>query len=217
MLGDSFVFGWGVELNDSLPKQLESILNSRQDNLDYEVLNLGLGGDIFDEVESFKAIGLKYNPDLVILCLNPTDLENESLRGELAKEIMGEYKAKGATINQIELNHKVSDLVSLRPFDEKWQGIENPLNDLTLILENKDVKLLIYSFMSNGVVNEKFLDFTYKHPAVYFEKTDIMDGTSTDIILHPLDTHPTPLAYKLHTKKIYETLIKQGLIPSNLK
>lgn len=65
-LGDSVVYGYGLELEDTIPKNLEKALNEKGESA--EVLNLGVSGyDTIQAVEFFKEVGLKLNPDRVIL------------------------------------------------------------------------------------------------------------------------------------------------------
>ncbi|MFH0912663.1 MAG: hypothetical protein V1884_00035 [Candidatus Omnitrophota bacterium] len=68
MLGDSETFSFMLPQKDTLPAQLESLLNQRPGSLRYEVLNFGVEGySTFQELEMLKTKGLKYNPDLIIL------------------------------------------------------------------------------------------------------------------------------------------------------
>lgn len=74
IIGDSFTFGWGVDLKDCWVKILEKELN--ESGLDVEILNLGKGGaspvDYIQTAE--KAISI-LKPDLVVLCaLQANDL-----------------------------------------------------------------------------------------------------------------------------------------------
>lgn len=41
-VGDSIAFGWEVSQEDTYGKQLESILNARNDGVHYEVINAGI-------------------------------------------------------------------------------------------------------------------------------------------------------------------------------
>lgn len=65
-LGDSVVYGYRIELEDTLPKRLEQKL--RRAGLTVEVLNLGVSGyETEQQVEFFKEVGLAFKPDLVVL------------------------------------------------------------------------------------------------------------------------------------------------------
>jgi hypothetical protein len=68
-LGDSFIYGAGVELEDSCLKNLERLLNSNSKaGRRYEVLNLGMRAIGEKQMfELFKEIGARYQPDMVLL------------------------------------------------------------------------------------------------------------------------------------------------------
>lgn len=66
-LGDSFAFGWGVESHESFLKVLERLLR-REDGTSIEVVNAGIPGfGTYEELQLLRAIGLRYEPDLVLL------------------------------------------------------------------------------------------------------------------------------------------------------
>lgn len=72
-IGDSGMFGWGVEQEEPFLAVLEKNLNAKAQNKTWEVLNLGTPSyNTHQEVEMLKYKGLKYNPDMVILhwCFN---------------------------------------------------------------------------------------------------------------------------------------------------
>ncbi len=68
-LGDSFVFGWGVEEEKTFVRVMERELNaSNKFAKKVEVLNFGVPGySTFQEVELLKEKGLEFNPDAVII------------------------------------------------------------------------------------------------------------------------------------------------------
>jgi hypothetical protein len=75
LLGDSFVFGWGVEAEESVGKVMEE----RDDNLD--VINAGCSGwSTKQEVAFFKEEGLRYHPDIVLLFFCENDPYENPLR-----------------------------------------------------------------------------------------------------------------------------------------
>ena len=68
VLGDSFVWGFGVEQNQIFTEQLENLLTN------VEVINAGVSGYSTDqELLWFKSEGVKYSPDLVILVVSGID------------------------------------------------------------------------------------------------------------------------------------------------
>lgn len=70
VLGDSFTFGMAVELEETWPKQLESLLNRDRRA---EVINFGvMGYDTTQEAEALRQKAMRFHPDLVVIgyCLN---------------------------------------------------------------------------------------------------------------------------------------------------
>ena len=67
-LGDSVLFGWGVEYQDSYLPVLASLLAESHPGVAIEVINTAVPGyNTVMEVETLKLKGLAYRPDLVII------------------------------------------------------------------------------------------------------------------------------------------------------
>lgn len=65
-LGDSVVYGYGLELDYTIPKQLEKRFQKNKDPV--EVLNLGVSGyETSQAVEFFKELGFALQPDTVLV------------------------------------------------------------------------------------------------------------------------------------------------------
>lgn len=82
VLGDSYTFGQGVKRDETFPKKLEKMLNSKNGQIKFEVINLGFCGlNTVGELEmlaerginpitwqpDYKYRGLAYKPDLILL------------------------------------------------------------------------------------------------------------------------------------------------------
>jgi lysophospholipase L1-like esterase len=87
-LGDSVVYGYGVKLEDTLPKQLEGVFKRNDRPID--VLNFGVSGyDSEQEIELLKEKGLKYKPDVVVVGYTLNDVRYASLELDKLSEQLG--------------------------------------------------------------------------------------------------------------------------------
>lgn len=85
MLGDSVVFGWGVDDEVTFVRRLETELNARGDGRRYEVINTGhLMYDTTQEAALLAQEGLALDPDLVILVYVVNDVEPTAILVEEA-------------------------------------------------------------------------------------------------------------------------------------
>lgn len=71
-LGDSIIYGYSLEANQTIPRQLEAVF--QEEGKAVEVLNLGVSGyETEQEVEFFKEVGRKYKPDVVLVGVSLND------------------------------------------------------------------------------------------------------------------------------------------------
>lgn len=75
-LGDSSIFGWGVDMTETSLHLLEQRLNQQASGKRYDVINFAVPGyNTAIETEVFLKKCLKYDPDLVILHFNTNDYD----------------------------------------------------------------------------------------------------------------------------------------------
>lgn len=78
VVGDSYIFGAGVEESATLPMQLEARLAARAVGRPVEVLNFGVGGyNALQETELIRTRVLAFEPDLLIWVYYINDLEQQ--------------------------------------------------------------------------------------------------------------------------------------------
>ena len=85
VVGDSYVFGYGVEMEDTFCHQLEALLNLdaelTSDGSVFEVVNLGVGGyTTRDEALVVEHRALPLNPALIIVAYVLNDPETEAIQ-----------------------------------------------------------------------------------------------------------------------------------------
>ena len=97
-LGDSVMFGWGVDDGLDYLSVLERRLNEREPKTAWEVVNTAVPGyNTVMEVETLKRRGLAYAPDIVILgyCVNdlslPQFVEAEPDVFSLRRSFLGDF------------------------------------------------------------------------------------------------------------------------------
>lgn len=89
-VGDSYTYGWGVDLDQSYPKQLETLLSKKTPT---EVLNLGVFGyNAEQDLDTLRSSAVPYKPDLILYEFYWDDLlpvRPELLRRESFEARMG--------------------------------------------------------------------------------------------------------------------------------
>lgn len=80
LLGDSFTFGWGLEVEQTIGRQLEEMLMASNSTRRFTVINAGVEGyGPWQERIRLREIGFALEPDIVILQLYPGNDINNSL------------------------------------------------------------------------------------------------------------------------------------------
>ena len=80
LLGDSFTFGWGLEIDQTIGRQLEGMLMASNSTRRFTVINAGVEGyGPWQERIRLHEIGFALEPDIVILQLYPGNDINNSL------------------------------------------------------------------------------------------------------------------------------------------
>lgn len=154
-LGDSIVFGYGIDLEDTFLKILERKLNSMGDNIKYEIINFGVGGyNIIQELETFKTKVLNYTPDIILIgyTLNdPAEANNPSDQIQLSEQ-------KECYINF--LNIKIN--CYFKNFFKKFKTalfIKDKIRNIILRLKiDKEADLILHNFRQYYINKEKWVN-----------------------------------------------------------
>lgn len=227
MLGDSIVWGHGLELQDTFAKQLESLLNEVSDQK-FEVLNFGVSGySTQQEVELFRVKAKEYDPDLVIVgyCLN--DFEESSVEGEAFKRLYYDIFSKSYLYDHLK---RVIAGVSYNQF-----GYMADAPPAQFDLREQFRLLGTYSGGRKNLVVifptlENFGNYLYAigHRRIKdaieglnYEILDLLDVyrlcDAESLILEPLDrTHPNAFGILLAAQATLEVLAEKQLVPIEL-
>lgn len=91
VLGDSFTWGVGLDVGETIPKQLEDALRAGWPGQKVEVINAALpGSNTVDQLLLLEDRALTYDPDMVVLIYNLNDID---FKPELAPMSYDETRA----------------------------------------------------------------------------------------------------------------------------
>lgn len=178
VVGDSYVEGAEVELNDTFVKQLEKLLNnSNSKSTKYEVINFGTVSYNSDhEYVVIKEKVSKYNPDLVILVFFFNDLDafnKSSLLTVQGDKILPLYPIKPPIQPKVSWARKITtELISRSVLwdylmNRKLYGQAPELllefhNFKTAILGETETDRSIKDRLKLQITRKKFSDFSVK-------------------------------------------------------
>jgi lysophospholipase L1-like esterase len=226
-LGDSFTFGYGVDLEQTYPKILEKKLNEIHSEK-YEVINAGVPGyNTGQELILLKEKLIRYEPDIVIIgfCLNdadpplkideekglvyvypkplpfylrmPTFLKQKSRFINLSVNI-----CKGLFANSLGNKSRPSTFNSY-----SWKFTKSKLKEIVEFTRSRNVRLIIvlipdygYTQISRELAGKLLEDFCKINNISFLDLTPSFreeEITSGTELFLPEDGHPNPTGHSV--------------------
>jgi lysophospholipase L1-like esterase len=225
-LGDSFTFGWGVNLSDTYVKLLEKKLNEINTTINFQVMNFGVPGyNTLEEIELLKKKGLKYKPDIIIIGYTADDAFNNTKikSGEItrkANEIVEELFGNSSKIpKEILYSHFSYQLLGedlTINFDKNLENIVlSPLKELAKYKKELNLDVVIV-FLTKVTFKEKekIIEFSKNNEFCIIDAAEEIKKYGFNSIKFPSpDNHYNELGHKLVANIIFDNLInKCGII-----
>jgi len=173
ILGDSFTFGFGVAQEDSMPTRLEQFLRQETHDDDLAVLNAGVVSySPLLEKLLFDDIVRHYDPQLVLLVLDPTDIGDDYTYGQEAVEEQGRtvFPRAGPECGEDEVAHYYGATIEvlapmLKPLEPPLRYPLQVIGPRLGIPVGKNCAYDYYDFqLEIGGVVETNRFFHYRHP-----------------------------------------------------
>lgn len=224
MLGDSVTFGWGVRIEDTPAKLLETALNSQGRGAGrYEVINTGVGNyNTVMETEYFLNGGYRLKPDVVVLNYFINDAEPVPKR---KRSFMTEYsyaavmlasafdKIGRVYLGEPDWKTYYSDLY--KPDAQGWIAAQSAIGRLAEYCRENNIRLLVanypelhelkpYPFSQvtaavQRTASRHDVQFVDLHPAV-------AELEPTSLWVSPTDAHPNRIANIRYAEAIRRAL-----------
>lgn len=207
-LGDSFAFGWGLLLNQTLSKQLETKLNLIESIKKYEVLNLGFPGTNFNEyVEIYKRIGLTYDHDLIIIQFIEDDFLNNFELGEYMKIEEKKNNNDFPLSSYFDAKNKYIKDFNKRPVSNQVFLVNTSMNKLKNLSKNKKVLFIIYPLFNSEQKHElKEIIKNYEWDYLDLETEINYSFDNPNLTLFSGDRHPSYLSNSLVSNLILDKI-----------
>jgi lysophospholipase L1-like esterase len=234
-LGDSVTFGIGVHLKDTYAKKLEKLLNQKgEGKLRYEVINAGVPGyRTCQEIVLLKEVGLKYQPDLILIGFILNDAKPLP---ELPKSILMfasflksysylytfvEFKMRHlrARIKKEEDNPDAFPYLK-NPKNPGWKQCKDALREFSNICRMNNIKMLLVlipPYVSSNRENYPYYQLhqmieevcnEYNIPFLDLLDVNVFAGVTPESIrISAIDTHPNSKGHQLIANCIYKYLI----------
>ena len=231
-MGDSVTFGWPTPPEETYPKILEKILNTKSINLKYEVLNAGVPG--YTSYQGLKFLEkdiLSYNPDLIVVYFGINDM-GLSIRPDKDQKPLPYWVINAANLlrkfNSFKLINKIS-LYSRFPPDKQYSVSRVSQDDFGYNL--KKIKKIAYSYGIKVVfiINPAFYDPERKiiiakkgySPQALNPSLDIYtlfkkrENEAPNIFLddcRPLNFHLKVYGQRVLAEAVFDLLVKDRII-----
>jgi len=216
ILGDSYVYGYGLDDNETLTETLERELNS-QGNYSFQVINLGVSCyNTKLEVQRLLEKGLKYNPDVVILAYVRFDYLPDRHTYYIDRFLFGhprQFSQIQSLVWNAYLNRYINYDTSSKNYSEyKFKLLYNisvtkPLEELVGYSKEYNFFLLVISYSENPKEKSLLLNLSQRigYPLIFLDK-EIGYKAEQPWVLNDKDTHPSVFANKKIARFLFEYL-----------
>ena len=231
-LGDSFTLGFGVKDEDTLPVNVEKMLNA-QLPFDVEVLNFGVTNTATgDQVRLLENYALAFHPDVVIIVIFLNDAKwggtiEFMSRAQILISLRQYSYFLNAMIGSVEglIMHRKMIQHYLQGYEENspgWQSIQTALEKGKALGKRRHFELLVtvypvlyhldqrYPFQK---IHQKIARFCQNESIRFFDFLQGFNGIrDKDLWVHRTDQHPNNTAQKIAAKSLASYLLQNRLL-----
>jgi len=230
-VGDSFVYGWGIEQrSDRFPDRIGAELNRRSPG-SVEIMNVAKPGwDVGEQMEFLAQLLAVYKVDEVVLCYVPNDIEKVLPVGENFDPTLPPpgstfFNLHGsALLEHVYYRVYVPRAATVRGYHDwlangyadaaLWRLQQQRLDEMIGLCRRRGVRFRVVLFPFLRWSGQRFdPEEIHAKVAGFFQKQDIpvvdllpvfADRDPADVVLNAQDAHPNELAHRLAAEAILD-------------
>mgnify|MGYP002621993333 CR=1 FL=1 len=230
-LGDSYLFGQGVQQEETVLSRLEGLL--REDTgRDIECINTGISGfNTQNERDLLIHRGLAYEPDMVVVFFVLNDVEPNRDRDERPIEFFREYMAiygeqdtlseysrlwnwaRRRFVQRTRANTYIRQCVEgFSPNSRDWRNCRAALDEIRDVCRSANVKLLVAVFpffvdldgdYPFQPIHDVVRDHCQEAGIEVLDLTAAYEGyRGPELWVHPTDQHPNEIAHDIAARAV---------------
>jgi len=221
VVGSSFTFGSGVEIEDTYHSILEDRLNKETGDLRYEFINFGVGGyTTRNKLATINYKALNYDPDLILFVLDGSQFTDKKFKDFVPKptknHFFTSYIYKLISKNKIFKSKDKRESEFTQNHLEQLSALDETLSTLTQISKDHGVAICVvvldHDYLHLELGNE--IKTAVENNDLCFANTipSFKDKNFNDFTIYRVDFHPNAGAHKIFADSIYEDLKSQSIL-----
>jgi lysophospholipase L1-like esterase len=235
LLGDSVVFGLGVEMVDTLGRQLERVVEARY-GASIETVNSGVASyNTKIELEFLRRHGERIDPDMVLLVFVSNDVdptlpppENPGVMPdplerplEAARYLLSRSRVLSMAWHMIPALLAVGEDVAVDRDSPGWRAAMDSLVGIAKYCDERGIPFvaMLYRMLPGTRVDAIARDMTRlaeQHGFVYTDSLPWFDGQNLRrLTVSFVDTHPNSAGHRVLAEGVAEVLHAADLVPSH--
>jgi len=208
VLGDSFVFGQGLEEDETYPFQLETQLRAKTGGA-WEVLNFGIPGyNTLQESELLKLKGLEFSPELVTVVVNGDDIFYPIPLNEIHISDGEEYNMK-SELEKYKNEFQEQILMNDSYVDREFVNIKKPILELKTLAQEYNFVLFVIDYTKT--YGDRIIDLCDEENILWMSFGEF-DSRNQEMIISRHDVHPSKKAHQMLADMTIVKLENNGLI-----
>jgi hypothetical protein len=238
-LGDSVMFGWGVEQHETYLALLAERLNTRHPNTNWQVVNTAVPGyNTSMEAAVLRSRGLAFSPDLVIVGYVPNDLDLPNFLMKArdpwspSECFLADRLFRDLQPNRLVINRNLHDVVfdsethlDLVPEQYRYmvgeEGYRAAMSQMDDARKEHGFELLVFSYIGRPkhhqrilkILNQLAIPFVSGDADTrrFMKRHGIRRWPGSRLVISAEDPHPSALWHDLLADTILDQLESSGV------